>query len=75
MSPPVAIETTPVQAKPVNGTPQVDDRVKQNELKELAIADEMGGKDMYIDAEADTEWYHWVGSSKYKRFDGDESSH
>jgi 2,4'-dihydroxyacetophenone dioxygenase len=38
------------------------DRVKANEIAEDKIADRLGAKDMYVDGEKDTEWYHWVGS-------------
>lgn len=39
-----------------------DDRVRNNELKEMEIASQLGGVDMYIDGEKDTDWYHWTGS-------------
>ena len=38
------------------------DRVDRNTLKELDIANQMGAPDHYLDAENDTEWYHWTGS-------------
>lgn len=66
MSPPVAVESAPAPA--VNKVIQKgneswqDDRVRNNEIKEMEIAERLGGTDMYIDAEKDTEWYHWVGS-------------
>lgn len=57
-----AIPQAAVQAKNIDAAPAVDDRVKRNELKELEIADQMGGEDMYVDGEVDTCWYNWVGS-------------
>ena len=62
MAPPVATESAhePVQSKPANGA--THDRVKNNEIKEDEIADRLGAADVYIDAEKDTDWYHWVGS-------------
>jgi 2,4'-dihydroxyacetophenone dioxygenase len=45
---------------------QVDDstarRVRNNELAELKIAEEMGAPDVYVDSEKDTCWYLWTGS-------------
>jgi hypothetical protein len=38
------------------------DQAKAKELNELKIADKMGAPDVYIDNEAATCWYHWVGS-------------
>ncbi|KAK5312884.1 hypothetical protein LTR93_011155 [Exophiala xenobiotica] len=48
-----------------------NDRTKLNELEELRIAEKLGGVDMYINAQADTLWYHWVGTMCVKplRFD------
>ncbi|KAH9883696.1 RmlC-like cupin domain-containing protein [Xylariomycetidae sp. FL2044] len=43
-----------------NGT--VTDQVKRNEREELEIAHKMGAPDVYIDAEADTDWYLWKGT-------------
>ena len=44
-----------------------DDRVRNNELKEMEVADKLGGQDMYIDSEKDTDWYHWTGSRSSAR--------
>ena len=48
-------DTTPAPTKGL-------DRVKQNELNELDLADKFGAPDVYIDGEKDTCWYHWTGS-------------
>jgi hypothetical protein len=37
-------------------------RVRNNELVELKIAEEMGAPDVYVDSEKDTCWYLWTGS-------------
>lgn len=39
-----------------------DERVRNNELKEMDIANRLGAEDVYIDGEKDTDWYHWTGS-------------
>ena len=39
-----------------------DDRVRNNELSEMNIAERLGGADMYINAQEDTDWYLWSGS-------------
>ena len=38
------------------------DASKANEAKELAIADELGAPDVYVDNERDTCWYHWTST-------------
>jgi 2,4'-dihydroxyacetophenone dioxygenase len=52
------------QTETHNGGPLkgATDRVKQNELKELELADQYGAPDVYVDGEEDTAWYHWTGS-------------
>lgn len=63
MAPGLEIQSTaePINSKASNGK-GVDDRVKQNEIKEDEIATRLGAADQYIDAEKDTDWYHWTGS-------------
>ena len=67
MSPPIATEDLKQDA-PANKVIKKgieswqDDRVRNNEIKEMEIADQLGGQDMYIDSEKDTDWYHWTGS-------------
>ena len=54
-----------VASESENGQPKKGgavDRVKQNELKELELADQVGAPDVYVDGEQDTCWYHWTGS-------------
>ena len=70
MTPPVATES--ISAPAVGGNVNKvmkkgieswqDDRVRNNEISEMSIADELGGADMYVDSEKDTEWYNWTGS-------------
>ena len=65
MAPSLEMEAPTGSAMPVkaDSTKVVqDDHVKQNELRELEIADRLGAPDVYIDSQNDTEWYHWVGS-------------
>lgn len=40
----------------------VDDIIKENEKKELKLADEYGAPDNYLDADKDTLWYQWHSS-------------
>lgn len=35
---------------------------KKNELKELAMVDDVGAADVYTCSETETCWYHWTGS-------------
>ncbi|KIX08472.1 uncharacterized protein Z518_03128 [Rhinocladiella mackenziei CBS 650.93] len=66
--------------EPVNGhgentaSETGSDKVRANELKELRIAETLGAEDVYIDAETDTLWYHWVGSMWVKPFRFDNRS-
>jgi 2,4'-dihydroxyacetophenone dioxygenase len=66
MSPPEAVAAQPVHHSSKTMSKGIeswqDDRVRNNEISEMEIADRLGGKDMYIDGEKDTDWYHWVGS-------------
>lgn len=43
------------------------ERVERSAQKELEIADRLGGLDMYVDGEQDTDWYHWTGTIYVKR--------
>jgi hypothetical protein len=38
------------------------DQVKANQLREREMADKLGAPDVFLDSEADTCWYHWMGS-------------
>jgi hypothetical protein len=48
--------------KPVQADDSAARRVRDNELAELKIAEEMGAPDVYVDSEKDTLWYLWTGS-------------
>lgn len=56
-------KTTQVEGhKPVQADDSAARRVKDNELAELKIAEEMGAPDVYVNSEKDTCWYLWTGS-------------
>lgn len=48
--------------QPVQADDSAARRVRDNELRELKIAEEMGAPDVYVDNEKDTLWYLWTGS-------------
>ncbi|OQU96236.1 ChrR Cupin-like domain-containing protein [Cladophialophora immunda] len=66
-----ALPTVVSKVTTVGASDQPVDRVKDNELKELRIAADLGAPDVYIDNENDTCWYHWTGTIWVKplRFD------
>ena len=64
-----APETLPIKKttqadghQPVQADDSAARRVRDNELAELKIAEEMGAPDVYVDSEKDTLWYLWTGS-------------
>ncbi|KIW21673.1 hypothetical protein PV08_02253 [Exophiala spinifera] len=46
-------------AKPVTSETE---RIKENTERELDIAARKGAPDVYVDAEKDTDWFHWQGT-------------
>ena len=48
--------------QPVQADDSAARRVRDNELRELKIAEEMGAPDVFFDSDKDTLWSLWTGS-------------